>query len=137
MPYRTYTSIDGIQIFVGKQSEDNDELSTNNKYRAKSEWWLHASGCPGSHVVVKCSDEAPPAQTIKDAAALAARHSRFGRAKAVKVSLTRCRDVVKRAGAPPGQVELTGRVDVVAVDMRVAAERLARLDGTRGSSSTE
>jgi predicted ribosome quality control (RQC) complex YloA/Tae2 family protein len=29
MPYRVYTSSDGIEIYVGKQAEDNDELSSS------------------------------------------------------------------------------------------------------------
>jgi predicted ribosome quality control (RQC) complex YloA/Tae2 family protein len=131
LPYRVYTSSDGIEIYVGKQAEDNDELSTSSKHRKKNEWWLHASGCPGSHVVVKSSDEHPSTEAVQDAAALAARHSKFARAKTVKVSLTRCRDVLKRAGSPPGQVVLTGTIKVISVNMHAVEERLVRLDSTR------
>ena len=133
LPYKIYTSSEGIQIHVGKQAEDNDELSTSNKHRHKSEWWLHASGCPGSHVVVKCSDDHPPTEAVLDAAALAARHSKFARARTVKVSLTRCRDVSKRKGAPAGQVVLTGSIKEISVNMHAEKERLLRLDSTRNS----
>jgi predicted ribosome quality control (RQC) complex YloA/Tae2 family protein len=130
LPYRAYISKDGVEIFVGKQAKDNDLLSTSDKHRKKSEWWLHASGCPGSHVVIKCSDEVLPAETMLDAAVLAARHSKFAAASTVKVSLTRCRNVSKEPGSPAGQVTLKGEVKQIRVSTKMEKQRLVRLDET-------
>ena len=54
---------------MGKQAEDNDELSMSPEHRAGSDWWMHASGCPGSHVVIRRSDEPLDNEIVQDAAA--------------------------------------------------------------------
>ena len=43
LPYRRFYS-KNIEIRVGKQATDNDELSCNPKFRDGSDWWMHASG---------------------------------------------------------------------------------------------
>lgn len=89
---------------------------------------MHASGCPGSHVVIR-SHEDLNEEVVQDAAALAARQSKCN-GSIIKVSLTRCRDVKKPVGAKAGLVQLTGKVRTVAVNMSEAAARLDRLDST-------
>ena len=108
---------------------DNDELSLNPEHRAGSDWWMHASGCPGSHVVIRCSDENVADEVVQDAAALAARQSKCN-GSTIKVSMTRCRDVKKPPGAKAGLVQLTGSVRTVVVHMKEAEKRLDRLDKT-------
>mmetsp|Transcript_36 Transcript_36/g.60 ORF Transcript_36/g.60 Transcript_36/m.60 type:complete len:361 (-) Transcript_36:79-1161(-) len=129
LPYRRFYSVDGTEIRVGKQATDNDQLSCNPKYRDGSDWWMHAAGCPGSHVVIRCGDQVLNEELVIDAAALAARHSKCATAT-IKVSLTRCRDVVKPTGAKAGLVQLKGNVRTVSVKMKDADERLTRLDET-------
>ena len=114
---------------VGKQAEDNDELSLSPEHRAGSDWWMHASGCPGSHVVIRRSDEALDNEIVQDAAALAARQSKCT-GNTIKVSMTRCRHIQKPRGAKAGLVQLTGPVRSITVNMRQAEKRLARLDAT-------
>lgn len=129
LPYRRYYTVGGVEIRVGKKAPDNDELSLNPEHRDGSDWWMHASGCPGSHVVIRFGEGNLPKEAKLDAAALAARHSKC-HGGTVKVSLTRCRDVKKPAGAKAGLVQLTGRVETVSVDMKEAQARLDRLDAT-------
>jgi len=129
LPYRRYYSFQNIEIRVGKQAVDNDELSLNPQHRDGADWWMHASGCPGSHVVIRCHDETLPSEVVQDAAALAARQSKC-QGTVIKVSLTRCRDVKKPPGAKAGLVQLTGKVRTVTVDMREAQQRLERLEKT-------
>jgi hypothetical protein len=135
LPYFTYESADGIEIRVGRQSEDNDELSCNPKYRDGADWWLHVSGCPGSHVVIRShSDELQSAfpHTVKDAAVLAVTNSKASGMKGrVKVNLCRAKDVSKPAGAKPGLVRLSGDVFTVSVDCKAEALRLDRLMETK------
>jgi hypothetical protein len=126
-PYRKYISCDNIEIRVGKRAEDNDELSTNPLYRDGSDWWLHAVGCPGSHVVIRHDN--PPEATILDAAALAARQSKCN-GSTIQVSLTRCRDVKKPPMTKAGLVVLIGNVRTVTVNMKQAESRLLRLETT-------
>eukprot|EP00978_Attheya_sp_CCMP212_P019929 scaffold56595_cov46-Attheya_sp.AAC.1 len=145
LPYRKYFTLNKTEIRVGKQAEDNDELSISPKHRDGSDWWMHASGCPGSHVVIRCGSENLDEEVVKDAAALAARQSKCAGAT-IKVSnyshfklrvplkdtvsLTRCRDVTKPRGAKAGLVQLQGRVRTISVKMKEAESRLARLDQT-------
>ena len=90
---------------------------------------MHASGCPGSHVVIRCHDQNLDSEVVQDAAALAARQSKCT-GNTIKVSLTRARDVKKPPGAKAGLVQLTGSVKTVVVNMKQAQERLDRLDKT-------
>ena len=46
-----YLSSDGFHIYVGKNNFQNDELTF--KFATGNDWWFHAKGIPGSHVVVK------------------------------------------------------------------------------------
>lgn len=129
LPYRRYYSKNGVEIRVGKRASDNDQLTLNPLHRDGTDWWMHASGCPGSHVVIRCPDEVLDAEVKLDAAALAARHSKCA-TSVIKVSLTRARDIRKPPGAKDGLVQLMGRVETVVVDMKAAQERLTRLDAT-------
>jgi predicted ribosome quality control (RQC) complex YloA/Tae2 family protein len=128
-PYRRYFSFGNVEIRVGKQAEDNDELTTSPKHRDGADWWMHAAGCPGSHVVIRSHAEQLEEEVVQDAAALAARQSKCNTA-VIKVSLTRCRDITKPPGAKAGLVMLTGKVRSVIVNMKEAEKRLERLDGT-------
>lgn len=129
LPYRRYYASDNTEIRVGKKAEDNDNLSCSPEHRDGADWWMHASGCPGSHVVIRCHDQDLNEEVIQDAAALAARQSKCN-GSIIKVSLTRCRDVKKPPGAKAGLVMLTGNVRTVTVTMSKAALRLERLDTT-------
>lgn len=131
-PYYTYKSSDNIDIRVGRSSSDNDELSCNEKYRDAGDWWLHASGCPGSHVVIRYTgddlQEKYP-ETVKDAVCLAALYSKAEGSKA-SVTLTRCRYVTKPKGVPAGQVRLNGDIILKSINLKAEAKRFARLDST-------
>ena len=129
LPYRRFYTENKTEIRVGKKAEDNDELSCSSQHRDGADWWMHAAGCPGSHVVIRCHDGALDKEVVQDAAALAARQSKCG-GSVIKVSLTRCRDVKKPPGAKAGLVQLTGSVKTVTVNMKEAEKRLERLDAT-------
>jgi predicted ribosome quality control (RQC) complex YloA/Tae2 family protein len=129
LPYRRFYSFGGVEIRVGKQAEDNDELTMSPEHRDGADWWMHASGCPGSHIVIRSHDQQLPEEVVQDAAALAARQSKCNTAT-IKVSLTRCRDIKKPSGAVAGLVQLTGNVRTVSVNMKEAESRLERLDAT-------
>ena len=129
-PYFVYRSIDGIDIYVGRRAEDNDELSCNPEHRNPNEWWLHVAGFAGSHVVIKNQEENLAElypETILDAALLAAVNSKAKNSGRVTVSLTRCRNVTKPKGVPAGLVHLTGSIRSVTIDLRSQSSRLERL----------
>lgn len=131
LPYITYTSADGIDIRVGRKSEDNDELSCNPNHRDSDDWWMHAAGCPGSHVVIRFTGPDVPRETLQDAAVLTVKNSKSQQAGKVRVSLVRCRQVSKPKGAKAGLVQLSGGVKSVTVNLNNERERLERLATTK------
>ena len=136
-PYFAYASgndvnddedIPTTEIRVGRTSEDNDIVSldpTNDP----NEWWMHAAGCPGSHVVIKST--APSDAAFSDAALLAAKFSKASRVGRVKVSVVRCRQVSKPKGAKPGLVRLSGDVRTMEVRVDENLDRLEMLERTK------
>jgi len=131
MPYWTFVSIDGIDIRVGRTSSDNDAVSCDPECRDSRDWWMHAAGCPGSHVVIRFTGEDVPKETLIDAAVLAAANSKANQVGRAPVSLVRCRQVSKPRGAKPGLVQLSGDVRTVTVNVKDEAARLERLLATK------
>jgi len=130
LPYRRYFSChQNVEIRVGKQAADNDDLTMSPEHRDGSDWWMHSAGTPGSHVVIRCTAESLDEKLVMDAAALAARQSK-ATGTVIKVSMTRCRDIRKPSGVKPGTVQLVGKVRTISVNMKEAEKRLKRLDDT-------
>lgn len=46
-----YISSDGYDMYVGKNNLQNEELTFS--FANGNDWWFHAKGAPGSHVIVK------------------------------------------------------------------------------------
>jgi len=95
----------GWIVLAGRTDQDNDRLSI--RLAKANDWWFHVRGMPGSHVILRVpTGEEPGNATVKDAAAVAAWHSKKREAKMVAVSATRARYVTKPRGAKPGTVEI-------------------------------
>ena len=95
----------GWIVWAGNSDVDNDRLSL--KDARPTDWWFHVRGMPGSHVVLHSRPgEEPDARTLKQAAAIAAYHSKARQGGVVGVACTRVRYVRKPRGAPPGTVEI-------------------------------
>ncbi len=105
-PFRRFVSSDGLQIFVGRNARENDELTFG---LAKSEdLWLHAHAVPGSHVVVRLEKGTdPPPETLRDAATLALLYSDLKKSGKGEVIYTRRKWVRKAKGQAPGAVTVT------------------------------
>lgn len=96
------TSPDGLPILVGRNSRQNDEVTFQ---RAKGDdWWFHARGVPGAHVIVRAQGQPLSPDTIRCAAELAAYYSRSRGEAEVAVDYTRRRQVRRIRGAAPGLV---------------------------------
>ena len=93
--------INGFQVYQGRDAETNEyvtfELASDNDY------WFHAKGVPGSHVVLKVGDEEPDVDTIKEVAKLSAEKSK---AKSGDVEVVYCRRkyVTKEPNSAMGKV---------------------------------
>jgi predicted ribosome quality control (RQC) complex YloA/Tae2 family protein len=114
----------GWLLLVGGSAAANDILST--ELAAGDDWWFHADTVPGSHVILRArEDEEPGRETLYQAAAVAAYHSKARAAGRVAVLVTRARHVSKPRGVPAGTVNVArGRVVHVRPDVGPAV-RLA------------
>lgn len=100
-PYR-YVTAEGYEIYVGRNNYQNDELTF--KFASGGDWWFHAKGVPGSHVILKSKGEEIPDRVFEAAAALAAYYSKNRDSSKVEIDYLERKNVKKPAGARPGFV---------------------------------
>ena len=100
-PYH-YISSDGYDIYVVKNNFQNNELSF--KFASGNDWWFHAKGQPGSHVIVKSKNEELPDRTFEEAGKLAAYYSKGRQAPKVEIDYTQKKNLRKPTGGKPGFV---------------------------------
>ena len=97
-----YISSDGYHIYVGKNNYQNEELTF--KFANGSDWWFHAKGIPGSHVVVKTGGQELPDRCFEEAGRLAAYYSKARGAEKVEIDYLERKNVKKPNGSKPGFV---------------------------------
>ncbi|MEQ2455724.1 Rqc2 family fibronectin-binding protein [Flavonifractor hominis] len=102
MEFRSST---GLRISVGKNNSQNDLLTTKMAY--KSDIWLHTQKIHGSHVILWLEGGEADAQSLTEAAQLAAWFSQARESSKVPVDYTPVKYVKKPAGARPGMVVYT------------------------------
>jgi predicted ribosome quality control (RQC) complex YloA/Tae2 family protein len=93
----------GWRCLVGRNATDNDRVTFGNG--RKGDYWLHARGASGAHVILKMDGrkQKPPAAVLREAAAVAASRSGSG-SGVVPVDYTLVQYVRKPRGSRPGQV---------------------------------
>ncbi|MEE9369129.1 MAG: NFACT RNA binding domain-containing protein [Pontiella sp.] len=95
----------GFEVLAGKTEADNDILSL--KTAQANDLWFHARSLPGSHVILRHPEgEKSDNSTIKQAAAIAAWHSKARNAGTVPVCYTEAKHVGKPRGAKLGSVTI-------------------------------
>ena len=97
-----YVSSDGYHMYVGKNNLQNDELTFS--FATGNDWWFHAKGAPGSHVIVKSNGEELPDRTFEEAGRLAAYYSKNRGSDKVEIDYVERKHVKKPNGAKPGFV---------------------------------
>lgn len=97
-----FKSSDGLDIFVGKNNKQNDELTL--KIASSNDTWLHTRNIPGSHVIIRKMQASIPDTTLLEAATLAAFYSKAKFSSNVGVDYTTVKNVKKPSGAKPGMV---------------------------------
>lgn len=98
-----YLSSDGYHMYVGKNNFQNEELTF--KFASGNDWWFHAKGVPGSHVIVKTdgADDMPDS-TFEEAGRLAAYYSQNRGNEKVEIDYIQKKQVKKPKGGKPGFV---------------------------------
>ena len=97
-----YRSTDGYDIYVGKNNYQNDELSF--KVATGNDWWFHAKGMPGSHVIVKSNNEELPDRVFEEAGRLAGYYSKGRDSEKIEIDYLQKKNLKKPSGAAPGFV---------------------------------
>ena len=97
-----YISSDGFHMYVGKNNLQNDELTF--QFAKGNDWWFHAKGAPGSHVIVKADGVELPDRTFEEAARLAAYYSSLRDSEKVEIDYVEKKQVKKPNGSKPGFV---------------------------------
>ena len=97
-----YISSDGYHMYVGKNNIQNEELTF--KFATGNDWWFHAKGVPGSHVIVKSEGSEMPDRTFEEAGKLAAYYSKLRGQEKVEIDYIQKKQVKKPSGGKPGFV---------------------------------
>ena len=112
----------GYLVLCGKNNLQNEHIT--HKLADRNDYWFHAKGVPGSHVVMVTNGEEPDAQDFTDAASIAAHYSKAAGGAQIPVDYLLVRHVRKVPGAKPGFVTYhTNWTAYVTPD----AERIARM----------
>lgn len=101
-PLRYYSSL-GEEIIIGRNNRQNEYLV--HKVAAKTDFWLHVKDMPGAHVIIKSNN--PSAETIAEAALLAAYHSKGAGSSNVAVDYTQVKNIKRHPAGRPGMVIYT------------------------------
>lgn len=97
-----YLSSDGYHIYVGKNNYQNEELTF--KFATGNDWWFHAKGMPGSHVIVKSNNEELPDRVFEEAGKLAGYYSKGRENDKIEIDYLQKKNVKKPNGSAPGFV---------------------------------
>ncbi len=103
---RRFMTTAGLEIIVGRTDKENDELL---KWANRNDYWLHAQGVGGSHVILRTPgrNQQPDWRSVEQAAGVAAYYSKAKTSSLAPVACTVLKYVVKRRGQGPGQVTYT------------------------------
>jgi len=105
---KTFRSSGGLDILIGQDDKSNDYLTFSVAHQ--NDIWLHVSGTPGSHVILRCGEIGvePDKASLREAAGLAAWFSKMRNGGNVTVSYCPARNVHKPRRAKVGTVTISG-----------------------------
>jgi predicted ribosome quality control (RQC) complex YloA/Tae2 family protein len=119
--------VDGLEIWVGKNDDGNDLLTT--RLARGNDLFFHLEGSPGSHVILRTEGKGDaPSESLLDAAELAVEFSKAKHAGRASVHIAAVKDISKPSGAKPGLVYVhRGRT----LQLRRDPKRLERVLASR------
>ncbi|MEE0968112.1 MAG: NFACT RNA binding domain-containing protein, partial [Clostridia bacterium] len=84
--YLKFKTSGGYTVLCGKNNLQNEYIT--HRLAEKNDYWFHAKGVPGSHVVLVCSGEEPDGKEFTEAAEIAAHYSKLRGGQNVEVDYT-------------------------------------------------
>jgi len=97
-----YITYKDYKIYYGRSAKENEKVSL--KLGNQDDWWFHVRNGVGSHVVIKYKGEEIPDEIFEAASQLAVYFSDSSGGSKVSVDYTKCKNVKKPKGTPPGFV---------------------------------
>ena len=97
-----YMTKNDIELVLGKNNLQNDYVT--HKLAKRHEWWFHAKDMPGSHVLVRSSEDKLEETEIRAAANLAAYFSKGRESSSVAIDYTQIKNLKKVPGTALGFV---------------------------------
>lgn len=97
-----YESSFGHEIYVGRNNIQNDYITF--KIADRNDYWFHAKGIPGSHVIIKCNNDELEDIEYMEAARLAAYYSNGRDNNLVEIDYTKKLNLKKPSNAMLGFV---------------------------------
>lgn len=136
VPWRFRTK-EGWDVLIGRSSEGNDHLTLH--LARPEDYWMHAHGCPGSHVVLRRGKgpNEPSKATLEEVASWAAFHSKARTAGKVSVHYTLKKYVRKPRGAKAGLVYIEREKALMVRPVEPPKEQMADAPVDDGRSGDE
>ena len=124
---KIYKTLDGLEVWVGKNDDGNDMLTT--RLARGNDLFFHLEGSPGSHVILRTEGRGDaPSESLLDAAELAVEFSKAKSATRASVHVAAVKDISKPPGTKPGLVYVhRGRT----LQLRRDPKRLERVLASR------
>jgi predicted ribosome quality control (RQC) complex YloA/Tae2 family protein len=124
---KRYRTEEGLEIWVGRNDEGNDYLTT--RLARGNDIFFHLEGYPGSHVVLRTEGKTdPPTKSVLDACELAVHFSKMKNAGSADVHAAPIKDVKKPKGAKAGLVYVRGGKSI---RLKRIPERLEKILASR------
>ena len=124
---KRYLTEEGLEIWVGRNDEGNDYLTT--RLARGNDLFFHLDGYPGSHVVLRTGGNADPSsKSVLDACELAVHFSKMKNAGSADVHVAPIKDVKKPKGAKAGLVYVRGGKSI---RLKRIPERLEKILASR------
>jgi len=102
---KRYRTEEGMEIWVGRNDEGNDYLTT--RLAKGNDLFFHLDGYPGSHVILRTEGREAPSESVLAACELAVHFSQLKNATRADVHVAAAKNVRKPKGAKPGLVYVT------------------------------
>ena len=118
-----FVSSDGFEIYVGRNSIDNDYLT--RKFAGKDDLWIHTKDIPSSHVIIRTENGYYSQEALELGCRLCVYYSQAKTSSNVPVDYTYIKYVKKPAGMKEGKVIYT---DYETVQVTLSEEDIKQIE---------
>lgn len=109
------TNINGFKVYIGKNNKQNDLIIS--KISSPDDYWFHSQNCPGSHILLKITDNnEPDDKTIYECAKLAKKYSTASKSTKIGIIYTKRRYIKKPPKANLGYVIYKNEKEIIVSD---------------------